>query len=291
MRGSVICVVLVALALLGACTQLKLGYGNGPMLGTWWLDRYADFSSSQRALVRAGLERWFLWHRGQQLDADLRQLESWRKALAADVTPAQVCDGWRRVERWRDVALLQMAGTAAEVAATLTPAQWKHLEERWQRTHQDWIDDHLQPDLAKRAEASLKRQRDQLESVYGRLDRSQRAWLVEQLAQMPEATEAGLQQQLEERRQRQAALRTWLRGPERSPEGFVKAVAAPASETVRQRQTARYEAHCRLLAAFHNRSTAEQRQHAAEVLTGWQEDLRGFVLSEPVGSAGLASPR
>lgn len=277
--------VLVALALLSSCAQLRLGYSTGPMIGTWWLDRYADFDSAQRTQVRAGLERWFQWHRSQQLDADLRQLERWQKDLAADVTPAQVCEGWHRVERWRDVALLQMAGTAAEVAATLTPAQWRHLEERWQRTHQEWIDEHLQPDLADRAEASLKRQRDQLESIYGRLDRSQRAWLAEQLAQMPEATEAVLQQQLEERRQRQAALRAWLRGPERPPEGFVKAVAAPASEAVRQRQTARHEAHCRLLAAFHNRSSPEQRQHAAEVLAGWQEDLRGFVISAPAPSS------
>src|SRR5580765_4822032 len=43
------------LALLGACSALRIGYGAAPDLVYWWLDGYVDFDDTQTPRVREAI--------------------------------------------------------------------------------------------------------------------------------------------------------------------------------------------------------------------------------------------
>ena len=88
-RAVIIASLCVAL---GACSALRIGYSQAPDLSYWWLDRYVDFNSAQTPRVRDALQQWFAWHRRSQLPDYAALLARAQAELAADTTPARVCE-------------------------------------------------------------------------------------------------------------------------------------------------------------------------------------------------------
>ncbi|MBC8057759.1 MAG: hypothetical protein H7Y61_14390, partial [Rhizobiales bacterium] len=46
-----------ALALLGGCSALRIGYGTAPDVVYWWLDGYIDFNDTQTPRVREAIRQ------------------------------------------------------------------------------------------------------------------------------------------------------------------------------------------------------------------------------------------
>jgi hypothetical protein len=279
--------LLGALLLLGGCSTLSLGYGQGPNLAYWWLDRYADFTDDQRPRVRAALQDWLGWHRSQALGDDIALLEQAAREVRQDATPAQVCAWWDRTVQRRTLYLTQLLPAAADLAASFDERQLKHIEARQQVKDQEWRDDHLQPKPADRMDGEVKRVRERAEMLYGKLDAAQRRSIVERLqGNTPwdaARWHAGLVRE-------QAALLQALRAVAGAGHGTPAAAQARkqlseallrpdagADAATRQWREQLLAYQCDVGAELHNRTTPEQRETAARNLRGWAQDLRGHL--------------
>ncbi|GAP37750.1 DUF6279 family lipoprotein [Piscinibacter sakaiensis] len=269
--------------LLAGCSTLRIGYGQGPMLAAWWLDRYADFDDGQSRRVRAALDELFRWHRGAPL-ADLVQwMAQVRGEVAGPITAERMCrlndEGSQRLMAVWEHALPAIA----EIAPTLQPAQLQHIAQRQAKGNEDFRDDFLQDDPAERRRESIKRARERTEMVYGRLDEAQRALLARGVAASPFDPVAWEAERLARQGEINALLRRWTteKVPPEQIRAELKALGEHAlrspREPYRSYQRRLVDYNCAFAADLHNAMTPKQRQHAADKLKGWEDDLRSFL--------------
>ncbi len=276
-------IIVMLLPLLGACSALRVSYGQGPTLAYWWLDSQVGFNNEQAPRVRTALADWFAWHRSSQLPDYAQALGDLASTLAGPVSASQVCsqyDAWqRRAERAFERAL----PAVAEQVRSLTPEQITRLERRQAERHQDMVGEHLQPDLAERQQAALARRLDRAESLYGSVDDAQRQLLAAGQAASP--FDAALW--LAERRARNTELLRLLRqwqaeaADTATVQAGLRRLAAETSRSPRADYRAYSQrlmtANCEQAAQLHNSTSASQRQRAAAKLQGWQADLRALA--------------
>ncbi len=280
MKAAIIGLLFVLLA---GCGSVRMAYSNGAQLGWWWLDGYFDFSREQTPRAKAAIDRWFDWHRSTQLTGYLPLLTQAQAQVLEPTTPAQVCRWQQRVRDALDPALERALQLGAELLPTLGEAQWRHLEERFEKNNKDMRRDFLQPRPDRRAKEALKRAVDRAEMLYGDLDEPQRrvleagvaaspfdpeAWLAERQRRQRETVQTlrRLASERADRDQAVTALRGLAQHAERSPDAGYRAY---------QVQLADYN--CGLAAQLHNATTTAQRQAARERLKGWEEDLRSLA--------------
>ncbi len=272
---------------LAGCSALRLGYGQGPMLGYWWLDRYFDFNDAQSVKVREGLNELFRWHRTTQLN-DLTQLMVRAQTQALEpATASRVC-------RWSDDVQLRLnqaydhaLPAIADVALMLGPAQLQYLEKRYQRVNEEFKDDFLQDSADERLQASVKRTVERAEFFYGKLDDKQRALVTRGLAASPFDPQAWLAERQARQQDVLSHLRRWT-SEQASPEvvrAGLKGLAERTQRSIRapyrDYQQRLIDHNCALAAELHNATSPAQRQRAAKTLKGWEDDLRALMAETP----------
>jgi hypothetical protein len=275
------------LALLAGCSSLRLGYGNGPTLAWWWLDRYMGFSAEQAPYVKDALAQWFDWHRATQLKEHVALLAALQTEVQAPTTAARLCGFEAQVRRQFAVSLDHMVPLAAAVVPRLGEAQWASLEKRYAKDRANMRAKLEADDPQARAESSSKRAIERAEMLYGPLDEAQRRLLTEGAAAAPYDARIALGER--ERRQR-AMLQTLRR---LTAEGAGADTALPAlrqlADEFQRSPNPEYRAYlqrmrahdCELSARLHNTTTAAQRRAAAGRLEGWQSDLRSLIPGPP----------
>ncbi len=274
-------VLALVLAILTACSSIKLGYNGATTFSYWWLDRYLDFDHDQAGRVREDLHALERWHRSTQLPA-YAELMQRTQALAATprITAAQACEVVDDAQRQLDTLAAQAVQRAVPVARSLTPEQLSHLQQRYAKLNKEFRDEWITPTAAKVQEQRYEKALERAERIYGRLDRPQR----EVLRQHTLAT--GFDAQLvdaERRRRQEDTLQTLrsLAGGQTSEAQAAQALNAlvmrwraspqPQYRAYSQRQVA--EA-CEVVAQLHNAATPTQREHALRRLKGYEQDLR-----------------
>ena len=267
-------------ALLAACSTLRIGYSQADTLAYWWLDRYLDFSPAQTPQVRQALLQWQTWHRARQLPEDAAQLEQVAQEALSDTAPAQACRWWKTVQTRQETYLLALVDPLAPTLGSLDEAQLKHLQAKFDTSNREWRDTYLRGDSDQRHRASADRIIDRADMLYGQIDSAQRRFISERLRSSPWDPHRWLQERLRQQQetlttlraavqpgldkaQRTTLLRTWASHSVR-----------PGDEAARgyREQLVRFQ--CELAADLHNRTTPEQRTHAAERLQDWARDLR-----------------
>jgi len=268
---------------LSGCSALRIAYGTAPDLVYWWVDGYVDFTNDQTPRAREAVKQWFAWHRRTQLPDYAALLARAQVEITADTTPARVCEWQGEIVKRAHFAFDRIAPAAAELMLTSTPQQLQHLERRYIKYNDKFRDEYLQGDPRKRAEASLKRTVDRIESLYGDLDDSQVAFVAEALARSPFDPEMWLEerkarQQLAlqmahrlgsdgaTKEQAQVALRAYVEQLERSPRPEYRRYAEKLAAF-----------NCNFVARLHNVTRADQRRLAVRKLDGWAGDLRALV--------------
>lgn len=303
-RGVTLVSVLALTLLVGGCSALRLAYGQANWLTYWWLDRHVGFDASQAPRVRAAIDQWFDWHRREGV-ADLAGLlEQAAVEVRGDIGPAQACTWWTRLEQRRDRYLQRLTVPMAEVAATLTPQQLVNVRERFDKVNADWREEMIDGDARQRAQASVERVVERAERLYGKLDRGQRDWIADWMRRSPWDAQRWLDEREADQRdtlvllgelsaltgqggqnlspaQRQDRVRAWMRQ-----------VVEPSSEVSKAQRDRVLDNQCEFAAALQSRTTPAQREHAAQTLRGWADDLRSHQLPAwPVGPAtGLSAP-
>jgi hypothetical protein len=279
-RGWKALIIGVALLALSGCSSIRLAYNNAPTLSWWWLDGYADFDRSQSPVVRAGINRFFDWHRNTQLIDYAVVLADAQRIVGGEITAATACTWQTRVREMVDPALDRALTEAAELLPLLTEVQFRHIEQRQAKRNDEMRSDFLQPDPAQRLRASTRRVQDRAERLYGRLNAEQRALVTEQVRASPFDPELWM---AERERRQQATLATLRRlasaelpvserteGLRRLAQDFETSGSAEYREY--QRRLSAYN--CAFAALVHNATTPAQRQRARDQLRRWEDDLR-----------------
>lgn len=272
---------------LSGCSALRLGYGQGPTLGYWWLDRYFDFDDAQSSKVREGLNELFRWHRATQLN-DLTQLMVRAQVQALEpTTAAQVCRWFEDIQLRLNQAYDHALPAMADVALTLRPAQLQYLEKRYQRFNEEFKDDFLQDGADARLQASVKRTAERAEFLYGKLTDRQRALLARGLAASPFDPQAWLAERQARQQDVLSNLRRWST-EQASPEvvrAGLKTLAERTQRSIRPAyrdyQQRLLENNCALSAELHNATTPAQRRKAVKTLKTWEDDLRALMAEAP----------
>jgi Family of unknown function (DUF6279) len=287
----IIGVALLALVLAG-CSMVRLGYSQAPTLTYWWLDGYLDLDGAQSARLRDDLDRFFEWHRKNELPAYAALLaRGQREVMEPSITPAAFC-AWRdELQKRIDATAEQATPPLAALVLTLTPEQLKHFERQIAKGGESMRKDFAHPDRDERAAASFKRTLERYENFYGKLDEAQRTRLAQLLAASPFDPERWLAER--ERRNRDmiatlASTAAAARSPdaERQARVAVRLLVERAQRSPRPEYRAYQERlaqdNCALASAMHASTTPAQRRHARDKLKGWEEDMRLLAQQAPI---------
>src|SRR3982750_2421321 len=174
-RSRIIAALAVAIVLaLGGCSLLKIGYGQASPLAFRWLDSYVGVNDAQSLIARTALDEALAWHRRTQLPDYVQLLARAEAEVLADTTPERMCAWAGEIRDRIEPVLLYVAPAVADVALTLSPAQFRHIEKRSAETNEEFRDEHLQKNPGKRQRAMVKREVERAEMLYGKLDETQR---------------------------------------------------------------------------------------------------------------------
>ena len=139
-RRSIIGVLLLAAALLGGCSVLRFTYNQADDLLYWWLDGYADFDVHQTPRVREAIDGWLRWHRATQLPDYAALLARAREEVKGPATPESMCAWFDEGRRRFHVAVDRALPAIADHLTTMSPAQFRHMEQRFAKGPIDWSD-------------------------------------------------------------------------------------------------------------------------------------------------------
>ena len=279
----------LALSMTGGCSALRFGYNQAADLAYWWLDGFVDFNDAQTLKVRDGLAAWFAWHRSTQLPDYAQLLVRAQTEVLVDSTPARVCEWWANLNARLDSAFERAVPTGAELMLSIGPKQIQHMERRYAKANDEFRDDFLQADPAKRRKASVDRAIERAELLYGKLDEAQREQVARSILQSPFDPELWFS---ERKRRQQDALQILRRlsaaGARRSTAEAEAALRvyierwnrSPRDE-YRRYSEALQTFNCGFAAQLHNATSAAQRHTALQRLKGWESDVRALAAEAP----------
>jgi hypothetical protein len=282
-RAPIIVALCLALLLTGGCSALRFGYNQAADFAYWWLDGYIDFSETQTPQVRDALAAWFAWHRATQLPDYANLLAKAQTEVMADSTPARVCEWWGLLSTRMGTSLERGVPAAADLMLSVSARQIQHIERRYAKANDEFRDEFMQGDPAKRRKASIERAVERAELLYGKLDDAQREHVARSVTQSPFDADLWF---AERKRRQQDALQMLRRivAEGASRDEAQAAARAYMDRTVRspREDYRRYSDklasyNCAFAAKLHNMTNPAQRQVAVQKFKGWETDLRALA--------------
>jgi Family of unknown function (DUF6279) len=275
----------LALLALGACSAVRIGYGQAPNLIYWWMDGYADLNDIQSAQVRRDIDRFMAWHREQELPRYAGLLQRWQEMSQGDVTPEAVCRQYDELrEAW--VRMTEQAGAPlVQLAVQLDGTQMAHFERHQHKSQESFEKDFVRGTPEQRLKRRTDRVLDRYETLFGSLSPAQEAMIRQALAQSPFDPQLTRQERLRVANELRGMIRQW----QTMPAGAAQRAQAQrqAGEWLARRlppshatdhPTARVIRHgCEMYAALHNSTSGEQRAHALRVLKDYEADFRSLA--------------
>ncbi len=276
-------VLCAALAMTGGCSALRFGYNQAADLTYWWLDGFVDFNDAQTLKVRDALAGWFVWHRGTQMRDYAQLLVRAQAEVVADSTPARVCEWWATIGTRMETAFERAVPAGAELMLSIGPKQVQHMERRYAKANDEFRDEFLQADPAKRRKVSVERAIERAELLYGKLEDAQREQVARSVAQSPFDAELWFG---ERKRRQQDALQILRRlsaesassdKAEAALRAYIERWSRSPREEYRRYSDTLSSFNCAFAASLHNTTSAAQRQAAVQKLKGWEADVRALA--------------
>jgi hypothetical protein len=284
-RGLWLALLATVMALLlASCSAVRLAYNQAPSLAYWWIDGYADLNEAQTSQARRDIDGFFAWHRSSELPGYIARMQQWQQMAQSPSSADLACTQFDVVKS----AYLKMVDRSLEpmarLALTLTPAQLRHLQQKYAKNNREFEEKYIRVSEEERIENLMERALDRYEPLYGDLSDAQLALLRNLVRNSP----FDAQRVNAERQRRQSdllqtlrtlqsdrssnltsatqALRRWHDRVMQSPlPGF----AEYSSTLIRSG--------CEQFATLHNTTSPEQRAHAVRVLKDYEADLRALV--------------
>jgi hypothetical protein len=284
-RGARYFFVLILVALLGACSSLKLAYNNGDTLLFWWLDAYVDLTSDQKPGVKSDISELFRWHRKTQLQDYVQILRTGQRQLQGNPTVADLQADYRELRARTETVLMKAVPDIAELALKLTPQQLVAMEKKFDKNNREFRKKNMKGDRAEQMKYRYKKSMEQFELWFGNFSAEQEAvirkasdarpldnelWLDERMRRQQSILD--LAKKIQQEKPTQAVAEGWVRDllkdlfdrqekpSDRKP--FFDAYLASTLELV----------HTVIRIA-----TPEQKEHAQKRMQGWIDDFNALA--------------
>ena len=204
--------LLLAAVMLGGCSGARLAYNNADTALRWMAHDYFALEGAQLEDFRARLAQFHAWHRSEELPRYSALMDGAAGRLARGLTQQELLWAWDSVmARYRSMAA-QAAPDLASVLATLTPAQYQRLEQKFAESNAEYAKKHLGGSLAEQRERRDKRNLELMQEWFGDLSAAQEAQLKDASARLPLLYELRLQNR-KRRQQEFVALLKARRSP------------------------------------------------------------------------------
>ncbi|MFN7087085.1 MAG: DUF6279 family lipoprotein [Burkholderiales bacterium] len=174
------------LPLVTGCSMVRLGYSQADNIALWTADEYFDLDAQQRQEFLARFERFYEWHRYEQLPEYADFLDTARNRLQRGLKPEDV-DWFVEGLKARYRLVVNRAATdAAEILSSLTPAQLDTLQRQWDKDNRKFIREHrLEDDTEERKRARAARTLKQIRDWTGSLSYEQERKITAMLDDLP----------------------------------------------------------------------------------------------------------
>ncbi|HET7060871.1 MAG TPA: DUF6279 family lipoprotein [Nitrosospira sp.] len=288
-----IVVLVLVLSTLAGCSVVRFGYNQADHLTYWWIDRFVDFNDAQKPRVREALAQWFSWHRRSHLPGYAALLVNSQNLVLEDITPERTCGLWTDLRGYMDSAFERALPMTAEFVLTLTPQQIQNIERRYAKINEEFSDEHLQSNEARRLKKSIKRTIERAEFFYGDLDKAQEAFIAEWVTRSP--YDVNIWNKERHRRQQDLVQVLQRLNVENSTQDKAKAVLRAYLERIYSSSDENYRKYaeqvwiynCAFVANLHNTMTVAQRKNAVKKLKDWESEIRALL---PRTDAAQLSP-
>jgi anion-transporting ArsA/GET3 family ATPase len=278
--------LLAAVALVGACSAIKLGYNNSASFAHTYITSKVDFDSEQSALLKTSLIEIVQWHRNAELPVLASELQTARQALAPrngvlmPVNANQV----QALNQAIRASLRRTANEAAPVIAKnmlgLWPNQIHDIQKALDKSNTEYREERLMLSPERRVRESAERMEERFERWLGTLNPVQ----VKQIEAWAKAENHRAESRYEKRLQRQQQFMALVnKAANRQIEqvtlsqeiaNLLNAWQNPASAAEKQESEQRQKATIALIVDVLNSATAEQRNNAADRAAGWAKDFQ-----------------
>ncbi|NOU49798.1 hypothetical protein HG263_04520 [Pseudoalteromonas sp. JBTF-M23] len=172
--------ILIALLFMAGCST-KFVYKNLDWLTYWYVDDYISLTDEQEAHFDKHLQTWLDWHKSQEIDAYIAQLNHIKEDVSAGtISPERVSYHQEQMlahwYRFRD----KIVPDLARLAPLLSKSQIEELFNALAESESESIEKRQQRSVQKRKKRWLKNRINNLERWLGNLNEQQKM-LVEQL--------------------------------------------------------------------------------------------------------------
>ena len=180
--------LLAALAVaLVSCTFTKFAYNQADTVVAWLADDFFDLDAPQKAEFHKRFERFYAWHRYEQLPEYAQFMKTARTRMEDGLSREDVLwfiDGLKARTR---LAARKAAPEAAPLLATLTPAQIENLQRKWAKDNAKYVRERkVNGTLEERHEAEGKRIAKQLKEWLAPLTSEQEARVIQLARELPQ---------------------------------------------------------------------------------------------------------
>ena len=196
-------------ALLAACSMVRLAYDNADSYLRWRLTSYLDVHGEASDELDAAIERFLGWHRGAALPQYARLADEAALRVARGVSPEDLGWGYDSLIAQARESLRAGAGELAPLLKRLDAGELAHIEARFAEDNRRFERDFLRGSEAERRERRARRIAERLEVWVGRLSQSQ----LERVGEYSGSAPLLAEMRGRENRRLQAALLELLRAP------------------------------------------------------------------------------
>ena len=274
--------VLATALVVTGCSTLKLAYHQAPHLAYFWFNDHLDLQAEQATPFKQDLERFFQWHRTEELPRYVARLQQWQAMARQDITAQQACSQFDAIRQAYLRGTERALAPLTQLALTLQAPQFKALADTHQRNNEkfeeEWLSGSEADMIARRVDKAI----DRYEDLYGSLSKAQRALLMEQARRSgfdPKRWQA-------ERQRRHEDLLASLRQAQSQPDQAHHLLQAWHARVMQSPDTAyaayqaeRIDEGCQQFALLHNATSPAQREHAVKTLKRYESDIIALIPS------------
>ena len=280
-RYYLLCFVTITTLLTTGCSALGFAYNNAPSFVASKLDDAFDLDEAQQSKLDLRLQKFFAWHRQQELPRYQQSMNVVATTIADGITAVEFLEiyddlrlAWRR-------SLTQAVDDLGDLALTLSAAQIEHFQQYFHDEAEEYRD-YLQMSAQQREIFRVQRGLKRLQDWFGKLDELQREKISLRLQQLPEFYPAWINY----REARQRALLDALRasateGLSRQQLKFI--LLDPASDYARSFEPVRrayWQAYAQAIEEISGLLRKAQLQHAVNRLQDYADTVADLASND-----------
>lgn len=268
--------LLLALGSFAGCSGARLAYNNADTVVRWMAGDYFALEGPQETDFNARLARFHAWHRNEELPRYSALMTSAADTLGDGLTQQELLSAWDSVKaRYRDMAA-QAAPDLAAVLATLTPAQFGRLDQKFAESGAEFAKKHLNGSEAEQRERRDKRNLELMREWFGDLTDAQVAQIKVSSGKLPLLYALRLQNRQRRQNEFVALLKAHRSPAELEPrlKRWLTEWEVGASPEYRRSSALHRDLYVQMLLELDRGLTPAQRVHAVTRLREYAEVFR-----------------